>query len=101
MCIKILKHYFAATLGYGAAHKLGMLWNANVESYTSNGKIIRPMLMGEKLSVFTISMVYSPIMSPVWLMTDLDYLDIYMSGKKPSDYGYGQEKTCAWDYIMS
>jgi hypothetical protein len=96
MTIKILKYYLATTLGYSAARKLGMLWNADVES----GKITRPMLLGEKLTVFGMSMAYSPFIFPMWLMSDLDYLDIYMSGKKPSDYGYGQEKTNKWDYII-
>ena len=100
MPAKILKYYLAGTMGYGAGRKFAMLWNADVEAYTCNGRITRPMLMGDKLSVFTMSMVYSPIIWPVWMMTDLNYLDIYMSGKKPSDYGYDQKKTCTWDYVM-
>lgn len=98
--MKLLRNYFAVAMGYGAAHKLVLLWNADVETYTKIGKTRRPMLMGEKLSAFALGMVYSPLLSPVWLMTDLDYLDMYMSGKKPSDYGYGQERSSTFDYVM-
>ena len=91
------ERYVVGSLGYGALHKLGILWDARVDGARNEQ---RPMLLGEKLSAFSLGLVYSPLLSPVWLMNDLDRLDLYMSGKRPQDYGYGADRYCSlFDYV--
>lgn len=92
------KRYLVGSMGYGAVHKFAILWDAKVDG-TGNER--RQMLAGEKLSVFTLGMVYAPVLWPAWIMNDLDRLDIYMGGKRPEDYGYGDQRYDGlFDYVM-
>ncbi len=93
--MKVLNAYVKTCLAYGCAHKYAILWDGQVES---KGKM-RNMLMGEKIGAFTLGMGYSVLLAPVWLIWDLNKLDLYMQGLRAEDVGYEDEKRNFSDYV--
>lgn len=96
---------------FGSSYKLGILWNATVEATVDDPnanpnalykqkRIVRPMLMGEKIAAFLWGSAMSPVLAPLWLCNQLNYLDIYMQGKKPKDLGYVTDRRSLLDYVF-
>lgn len=80
---------FGSTV-YGACRKMPILWDAKTIDD-------RPMLMGTKLGIFTVSTFYSPMFTPFWICMDLDRIDSYMR-----NIPYADAPPSTWfDYIMS
>lgn len=91
------------TLGnviFGSSYKLGILWNAQI-STESNSCEMRPMLIGEKIGAFLWGTALSPVLAPLWMCNQLNYLDIYRQGKTPKDFGYGADRKSVLDYVLT
>lgn len=96
----------------GSAYKFGILWNAKVEATVDDPdaspkstfkqkKILRPMLMGEKITTFLWGSAMSPVLAPLWMCNQLNYLDLYMQSKTPKECGYGTERRTMLDYVFT
>ena len=76
--------YVLATQAYGTLRRMISLWDGEVYSYDKKKHV--PMLLGDKLSACAVSMAYAPILAPLWIVNDLNHVDIYMRRHKPDDY---------------
>lgn len=101
-----MANYLYAAYGYTWVRKFFQLWDAKSERSIVTTKptmsieyIMKPMLLGEKLGIFGICLLIAPVMMPVYLVNDLNKLDLYMKNEKQSDYGYTPPKH-PLDYIF-
>lgn len=95
---------------FGGSYKVAILWNGEIESWVEESlpqqqqtkkKIMRPMLMGEKIMAFMWGTAMSPVLAPLWMCHQLNYLDMYMQGKKPKELGYESPRRCIMDYVFT
>ena len=82
--------------------KTSELWDAKVSVWDrqTNTSMMKPMLLGDKMTVFSISVIASPFILPILFVRQMNYLDIYLRGLKPSDYDYDYKKKHTIDYIF-
>lgn len=100
----IARNYMIGAATFTAMYKGCLLWDAEVETYDYRNdykKIVRPLFLGEKMVILGTSVALSPGFAPFWAASCLDRVDIYMRGKKPSDYCYGVRKSDIIDYMMA
>lgn len=90
-----LRYYLMFAYSYTWVRKFLQLWDAKSEraipTHTLGANIkyvMKPMLMGEKLGIFGACLIMAPCMMPVYLVNDLNKVDIYMKGECSKDYGY-------------
>jgi hypothetical protein len=88
---------------FGSSYKIGILWDATIETPGGepNRNKMRPMLMGEKIGVFLWGTAMSPVLAPLWMCNQLNYLDIYRQGKTPKDFGYNTVRKSLLDYVFT
>ena len=97
----LLERVVLFNLLFGAPYKLGILWNAKIEaSLEDDTRILRPMLIGEKTAAFLWGTAMSPVLAPIWMCNQLNYLDIYRQGKTPKEFGYQSERRTLLDYVF-
>ena len=107
-----LKKYYVAASIYGAVHKISILNQATIDAYVPNPsaasnalfkekKIQRPMLLGEKITAFTVGVIISPCFAPFWISDHLNRLDLLVRDKKAEEYGYSIRRTILLDYIFT
>jgi hypothetical protein len=82
--------YIATASGYMILHKTPLLYKAKIKTYVDDRYIKRDMLIGEKISILTLSTVYSPILMPFWVINDLNKLEICCKKHQFKDYGFKQ-----------
>lgn len=83
-----MRNYFLGSAAFTAMYKLTNLWDGKIEATVGGKTTMRPMLLGEKLTAFSVSMLYSPVGAPWWFMLLLNRVDIRLQGKLPEDFGY-------------
>lgn len=103
MASKIPERITMVNIAFGSLYKLGILWNAQIETPGDlpNRPGSRPMLIGEKIGVFLGGTVMSPVLAPLWMCNQLNYLDIYRQGKSPKDFGYEVRRKTVLDYVFT
>lgn len=85
---KVLARYWATAAAYTSVRRMADLWDATLPCETSTTKgARRPMLLGTKLGIWCISVVYSPAIAPFYVVKDLNKLDCWMQGMNPEDVG--------------
>lgn len=94
--------YYIGAAAYGASRKIVQLWDANeVYTNTTTNKLAKkPMLMGNKMCAFALGVACSSVMAPLWVMGDLNRIDIYMKGESYDEYGF-HERNHFCDYIIA
>lgn len=80
--------YAVAFYAYFGIRKCAQLWGADL-AYDNK---IRPMLLGDKIAIYAISMALAPALAPFQIKEDLNRIDIYMKGEQPANYGLGVKK---------
>jgi hypothetical protein len=80
------RRYFLGAAAYGSARKILQLWDAKTYSYSGYNEPPKPMPLGDKLGVFTASIIAAPYITPIWVVEDLNYLDVYMRGHNPDEF---------------
>ena len=88
--------YVGTASAYTVLHKFPSLWDGAVEG--RNGKM-RRMLAGEKVGALALSLAIGPVLAPVWLLDDVNRLDVFMLGHAQEEYGYSQ-KTCIYRHVL-
>lgn len=94
-------NYAKTCIAFGIPYKFFVLWDAKIETYAKAKTIQRPMLAGEKLSAFGISMVYSPVLAPFWISNCLDKIDIYFSRLNAEEIGVTTQPSTFLGYILN
>ena len=79
---KFITRYLSFAAGYTLIHKLPKIWNGKIESekYNENYKQVvynRSLLIGEKVSIMGMSMIYSPLLAIPWMLDDISRMEIY------------------------
>lgn len=105
---KAIVCYCIMSAAYGAVRKTSILRNAKIvkSKYDYEKREIvyntKPLFAGSKLGVFVISTVYSPVLTPIWLCKDLDYIDAKLTGKEEMyDSSSDNDKpTFAFEYVF-
>lgn len=98
---KYLYRYFLATVAYGSVRKLCHLWKAETSEYSSYDEPNKPMPLGDKVGVFAGSLFVAPYIAPVWIMKDLNYMDVRLSGRDPKEFFKNKSRyISAFDYIF-
>lgn len=88
-----LKFLIAAPT-YGVVRKIPMLWNTTITELDNNfNYVTRPMLTTEKAAVMGMSAFFSLGIFPIWVMSDLMYLEVKLRGLDPKKYGYDHSKS--------
>jgi hypothetical protein len=83
----LYRNYLFASVVYGVARKIPMLYDAKIETYNHKAPT-RPMLISEKMMVLASSASISPILTPIWFYSDLGDFEIKMKKQNRSEYGY-------------
>jgi hypothetical protein len=92
--------YVGATTAYTVVHKAPLLRDGKLRVYVDNKVARREMLVGDKAAVLAVSTIYSPILTPFWVVNDVNKLDIRRRGLREEDCGYSQDRDFA-DYVMA
>lgn len=98
--MSLLKKYMIGAAAFTAMYKVCNLWDGKIEATIGSQTVMRPMLMGEKLTAFSVSMLYSPVGAPWWFMLFLDKVDMRLQGKRPEDLGYDDKKKWLVEHII-
>jgi hypothetical protein len=97
----ILRNYFLGAAAYGATRKLFQLWDAKTSYYSECNEPMKPMPLGDKLGVFAASIALAPYLSPMWVLEDINYMDVYLSGRDPKEFFKNNNKCITGiDYIF-
>ena len=83
----LYRNYLYASVVYGVARKIPMLYDAKIDSYNWKPRT-RPMLLSQKIMVLTSSASISPIIAPIWFYSDLGDLELKIRKENRLDYGY-------------
>lgn len=98
----LMLRYLIGSTTFAGGYKTAILWDAElpIDRYDKYGKK-RPMFMGEKIAVFSMSIMYSPVGAPYWLCKMIDRVDMQMRNLNPHEIGY--ERSCKGiiDYIIA
>lgn len=94
--------YLIGSTTFAGGYKTAVLWDAElpIDKYNKNGKK-RPMFMGEKIAVFSISMVYSPVGAPFWFCNMIDRVDMQLRNLDPMKIGYETSRDSFIGYIVT
>ena len=101
---KFITRYLSFAAGYTLIHKLPKIWNGKIESekYNENYKQVvynRSLLIGEKVSIMGMSMIYSPLLAIPWMLDDISRMEIYFKKLDKTEYGFNNKYKNLLDYI--
>lgn len=98
---KMLYQYMVGAAAYGSIRKTCHLWDAQTHAYSSYNEDPKPMPLGDKLCVFATSVMCSAYLTPIWAVNDLNYIDVYLSGRDPQKFfGTDNKRYYALDYVL-
>ena len=99
---KAITTYCLTSYVYAAFRKALQLWDAKIERRIQGFEYkTTNMLLGEKLGVFGVSVILAPGLLPFHVMSDLNRIDIYLSGQRPMDYGFSQPPSHILEHIFN
>lgn len=97
----LIKIYVLFAILYSVPRKLEQVWGAHVVTYdaVTFRPALRPMLLGFKFLSVMLAVPQAPFMLPVWIIGDLNRLDVYMRGQCLEQYGV-VERVNIEDYLF-
>lgn len=98
MAEKFLMRYLYGSMMISCIDATTSVWNAKIERYTSKGKVINDMLIGEKLLVVSLNTLLGVWNAPVIIFDTMNKLHIKAKGHEYEDYGYSEKKSL-FDYV--
>jgi hypothetical protein len=100
---RFLLPYLVGTTSYGAARKVIQLWDAKVTRYSREQRdfTVQPMLMGSKLMAFGAAVFYAPLLSPFWIIKDLDYIDARLRNDESMVEYLSEQPFTMFEHIVS
>jgi hypothetical protein len=79
----------------------GQLWDAKTASYSDYNEPMKPMPLGDKIFVMGVCTFYAPVMAPIWLTNDINYIDVCLRGYDPKEFFRTDKKQYyTHDYIF-
>lgn len=102
MNFSLLTRYFLGTAAYGSVRKVCQLWDAETSDYSKYNEPNKPMPLGDKFGVFVSSVLIAPYITPIWIVKDLNYLDVYLRGRDPNEFfNHTKQHVSAFDYVFN